>query len=279
MARRSGHVLRAHPKLLVFPLVGGLSGLAFVATLFGGLYLTGPALADPGLAVVAALFVAYLVETFVASFFTAALVAATRTVFDGDEPSVPRALATAWRHKLPLLAWSLVAAIVGVLIRALESEESVAAKLLAGLFAVAWSVMTYFVVPVIVFRDPSVRGMFEESARTFKQTWGESIGAMGTVDIVTALLALVGVGLGGVTFLATAGLGTVQLLATALVGGAGFVFGLLLGKALSGIAKTALYVYATEDTAPEFFTDMDFDAVGGDRSDAADRSGATGGRI
>jgi hypothetical protein len=88
MARRSGRVLRSYPRLLAFPLLGGLSGAAFIATLLGGLYVMGPLLQGPGPAMYATLFVAYLLETFVASFFTAALVAATRTVFNGDEPSI-----------------------------------------------------------------------------------------------------------------------------------------------------------------------------------------------
>ena len=266
MARRSGRVLRAHPKLFVFPLVGGLAGIAFIATLFGSLYLTDTFLQEPGLALYAALFFAYLVETFIASFFAAALIAATRTVFHGEEPSIRAALAAAWERKLPLLVWSVIAAIIGVIIRMIEGENNLVAQIVAGLFAVAWSVMTFFVVPVIVFRDPSVTEMFKESATTFKDTWGESIGAMGTIDVVTLLLALVGVGLGAITFVLTAGLGTVQLLATVLIGGSAFIFGLLLGKALSGVAKTALYVYATEDTAPEFFEDMDFGEIDGGES-------------
>ncbi len=264
MVRRSGRVLRAHPKLLVFPLVGGLSGIAFVLTLFGSLYLGASILQDPGLAVYAVLFVAYLVETFIASFFTAALVSATRTVFDGGEISVRDALGAAWNRKVPLLAWSVVAAVVGVLIRAIESQDNLVAQLLAGVFAVAWSVMTYFVVPVIVFRDPSVTEMFAESARTFKDTWGESIGAMGTIDVVTVLLVLGGVVLGGLTFVVTAGLGTVGLLVALLVGGSAVVLALLVGKALTGVAKTALYLYATEAAAPEYFEDLDFDDLGDD---------------
>jgi hypothetical protein len=210
------------------------------------------------------LFVAYLVETFVASYFTAALVAATRTVFRGDEPSIRRALAAAWQRKLPLLAWSLVAAVVGVVVRLIESNDNVVARVVAGVFAVAWSVMTFFVVPVIVFRDPSVTELFEESARTFKDTWGESIGALGAIDVVTLSLLVVGAVSGGVTFVATTGLGTVQLLATLLVGGTAVSIGLLVGKTLSGIAKTALYVYATERTAPEYFGDVEFGRLGGD---------------
>lgn len=264
MARRSGRVLRAHPKLLVFPLIGGLSGIAFIVTLFGSLLLTD-SVQDPGLVLYGALFVAYLVETFVASFFTAALVAATRTVFHGEEPSIRGSLTAAWQRKLPLFAWSLVAALVGVLIRLIESEDNLVAQVLAGVFAVAWSVMTYFVVPVIVFRNPSVTEMFSESASTFKDMWGESIGAMATIDIFSFLFALVGLRLGVLTFVVTGGT-SIQLLATVLIGGSAFVFGLLLGKALSGVDKTALYVYATERTAPEFFDDMDFSALGGDNS-------------
>lgn len=266
MARRSGRVLKAHPKLLVFPLVGGVSGIAFLLTLFGSLFVTGPLLQEPGPAIYAALFVAYLVETFIASFFTAALVVATRTVFHGDEPSIRGALSAAWERKLPLLVWSVVAALIGVVLRIIEGQDNIVAQVAAALFAVAWSVMTYFVVPVIVFRDPTVSEMFTESARTFKDTWGESIGAMGTIDAVTGLLVLVGGVLGAVTFVLTTGLGPVQLVATILVGGTLVMAGMLLGKALTGVAKTALYVYATEDTAPEFFDDMDFNKLRGDET-------------
>jgi hypothetical protein len=272
MARRSGRVLRAHPRLLVFPLLGGISGIAFLATLFGGLFLTGPLLQDPGAALYGALFLAYLVETFLASFFTAALVAATRSVFRGEEPSIRSALATAWARKWPLLAWAVVAAVVGVIIQLIESQDNLVAQLLAGLFAVAWSVMTYFVVPVIVFRDPSLSEMFEESATTFKDTWGESIGAMGAVNLVTMLLALGAIALAVVTFVVTPG-GGLRLAATVVIGGTAFVFALLVGKALTGVAKTALYVYATEQTAPEFFEDVDFGRLGDD--DAGDASVAS----
>ena len=276
MARRSGRVLRAHPKLLVFPLVGGLAGVAFLVTLFGSLFLTGSVLDEPGPALYGALFLAYLVETFLAAFFSAALVAATRTAFHGEDPSIRAALAAAWERKLPLLAWSVVAAIVGVIIRAIESEDNIIARLLAGVFAVAWSVMTYFVVPVIVFRNPSLTGMFKESASTFKNTWGESIGSMATIDIVTVLLTLGGVALGALTFVLTTGLGSVQLFATLLVGGTAVLMALLVGKALTGVAKTALYVYATEQTAPEHFEDMDFGKLGGDDSAS---TGRLGGRL
>lgn len=272
MARRSGNVLVDHPQLLVFPLVGGVSGIAFLATLFGGLFLTGSVFEDPDAILYGALFTAYLVETFIASFFSAGLIAATRTALDGGEPSVRGGLRTAWEHKETILVWSVIAAVVGVIIQMIESQDNFVARILAGIFAVAWGVMTYFVVPVIVFRDPSVREMFEESARTFKDTWGESIGAMGAINIVTFLLALVGVAVAVGVFLLLPAVGSARLIMTVVVGGSAIVFGVLVGKTLTGVAKTALYVYATENTAPKYFEDMDFGSLGGE-SDASGISG------
>jgi hypothetical protein len=265
MARRSGNVLVDHPKLLVFPLIGGLSGVAFLATLFAGVFFTGSVFEDSGAALYGALFAAYLVETFVASFFSAGLVASTRTALDGGEPSVRGGLREAWDHKGTLLVWSVIAAVVGVIIQIIESQDNIVARILAGLFAVAWGVMTYFVIPVIVFRDPSVREMFEESARTFKNTWGESIGAMGAINLVTILFTLVGVAVAaGVFFLVPATSGGAFLM-TVIVGGSAVILGVLVGKTLTGVAKTALYVYATENTAPEYFEDMDFGGMGGEK--------------
>jgi hypothetical protein len=284
MARRSGRVLRAYPKLLVFPFVGGLSGVAFLLTLFGGLIVAGSLLEESGVALYVGLFLAYLVETFIASFFTAALITATRDVFDGRQLSIRTSLSTAWDRKLLLLVWSVVAAIIGVIVRSIEGQDNIVAKIAAVIFAAAWGVMTYFIVPVIIFREPSLRGMFKQSAATFKRTWGESIGAMGAINVVTFLLAVAGIAFASVVFVLTAGLGSVQLVATVTVGGAIVLVGILIGKALTGIAKTALYMYATEQAAPEYFEDLDFARLDSDRAGSTNNiesqgSGPDGGRI
>ncbi|WEL18530.1 putative membrane protein [Halorhabdus sp. SVX81] len=273
LARRSGRVLRAHPNLLAFPLLGGLAGLAFVMTVFGGLFV-----ADLGSGVVmyATLFVVYVIETFIASFFTAALVAATRETFRGEEPTVRASLAIAWEKRWQLLAWSVIAAVVGVIIRGIEESSEIGGTILAAVFSFAWGVMTYFIVPVIVFEEPSITGMFKQSGRTIKRTWGESLGTLSAISIVTVLLVLGGLGVAVVTFLTVGSTGLPGLLATVVIGGGAVLLAFLVGQALTGVAKTALYVYATEEEAPEFFEDMDFSQLGGGSQRSA---GMAGGRI
>lgn len=253
LARRSTRVLRDQPELLVFPVLGGLAGLVYVLALFlglGGLVegAGGGPLGGYGL-----LFVVYLGSTFLASYFTAGLMYCTRQAMRGEEPRVGEGLRAAGRNVGPLLAWAVVAAVVGVLIRALEDSNELVGRVVATVFSLGWTIATYFVVPVVVFEDTGLTGMYGRSVEVVRETWGESLGAEAGVGLVTIVLVVVGAipgllllatGTGGVT-------GIVVLVAGALLAG-------LIGQALTGIAKTALYVYATEDDAPGYFEDMDF---------------------
>ena len=256
LARGSLSVLRDHPTLLWFPLIGGLAGVAFLGTLLGSVLVATDGQESP--LFYAGLFLAYVGETFIASFFTAGLMYATRQAFHDETPTVRAGLAAAWRCKWPLLAWAVVAALVGVLIRAIEESSDVGGTVVAVLFGVAWGVLTYFVVPVVVFENTSLTGMFSRSGQVVRDVWGESLGAEAGVGIVTVLLALVAVGISLGAFVliptgTTAGLVTFLVVAGVLVLGA-----VLVGETLGGIAKTAVYVYATEDETPAYFSSVSF---------------------
>jgi hypothetical protein len=109
---------------------------------------------------------------------------------------------------------------------------------------------------VIVFEDVGVVGMFKRSGETFKNTWGETAGAGFGVGIVTAAFALVGLLVAGAVFLVFGG--TVGVVGAVAVGAAVLLLAYLLGTTLGGIAKTALYVYASEGRQPPEFENVDF---------------------
>ncbi len=248
-------VLRSEPSLALFPAIAAISGMVYIAMILGGAYVvTG---AEPGPVTYGALFVVYLGTSFVAAFFSAALVHNAREIFDGRDPTLREGLDAAWGHRRQLFVWALISAVVGVILRSIESSDNMVARLVAGLFSVAWGILTYFIIPVIVFEDVSVRGMFERSGQTFKQTWGETAGAGFGVGLVTVLFAIVGLAVAGVVFLVL-GPTTAGLIGAIAVGAVVILLAFLLGNTLTAIAKTALYVYATEGKRPSEFDNVDF---------------------
>ncbi|WP_435335666.1 DUF6159 family protein [Haloarchaeobius sp. TZWWS8] len=255
LAMDSVGVLRKDPELLAFPLVAGVAGTVYLVLLLGGSSLVVGTESGPLAWVV--LFALYLGSTFIASFFTAGLMHESREAFRGRDPSLRNGLAAAWRNVGTLFAWAVIAATVGVLLRVIRGDDTVVGDILAGLVSVAWGILTYFVVPVVVFEDVSIGDAIRRSGETFKRTWGETAGAGFGVGLVSILFTVVGVGLaiGAFALLGGSGAGFLVAAIFAVVVVLGTV---LVGQALTGIAKTALYVYATEGTQPAAFDDVDF---------------------
>lgn len=252
-------VLRREPELATFPLLSGVAGLFYIALLFGGASVVGLFESDAtGFAV---LFLLYLGSTFIAAFFNAALVYSAREAFEGREPTVKGGLDEAWRHRGPLFAWAVIAAIVGIIVRMIERQDNLVARFVAVLFSAAWSVITYFIVPVIVFEDVGVGEMFSRSGETFKNTWGETAASHFGVGIISGVFVLVGLVLAAIVFVVFPG--SIGFVAAAAVAGVALLGVFLFSSALGAIAKTALYVYATEGKRPPEFDDVDFDRVGG----------------
>lgn len=273
MAFRSLAVLKRNPKLLVFPLFAGLSSLAFLALLLGSTFgafvgisgieaIETPSALEttisnnPGITV-AALFLGYLGTTFVSVFFTGALVAESRHAFAGEPVNLKRGMARAWAAKYKLFAWALIAATVGIIIDAIEGSDSPLSQVFAAVFGVAWTIITFFVVPVAVLDSEStVREMFTRSGRTFRENIGETV-----IGLIAPRA------IGGVVGVATVGLVIVlsDLTSSALVLAPILVVGLILAQLLSttirGIIKALLYVHATEGQAPDGFDSTDIDAM------------------
>lgn len=254
-------VISDHPKLLVFPLLAGISAVVFFVLLFFPL-LFAEVLGGGTEFVV--LFALYFLTTFVSTYFSAALVYASNEAFHGREPGIKKSMRAINDRLGPIAVWAIISATVSVVLRALEDSDNPLASILGALFALGWSIMTFFIVPVIVFEDVSTTSMFKESGRTFKETWGETLGAgFGISAIVLAI---------GLVFVAAA----VALAApvAAAFPGAGIalgavlvllavVFTYLLSQTIWGVAKTALYVYAKEGVEPSQFDNFDFETLGG----------------
>jgi hypothetical protein len=264
-------VIRHNPKLALFPVVSGVAGIAFLAVFLGVTF--GFASLDMGAGVLGGLFLTYLVLTFVSSFFTAGLVHQTRSVLSGAEPSLGDGIAAAWERKTPILVWSLISATVGIIINAVESSDSRVARIFGAVFGLAWTLMTFFVIPVVVFERTSTTGMFKRSAGLFRDTYGETPISLLGIQLVSALVALPFVAPG--FYLYSSGVASVGI-GLLLVG---VLLSYLLTQTLQGVVKTTLYLYAQEGEKPSEFDNLEFDDLnaGGRRGRNSTVGARTGG--
>lgn len=166
--------------------------------------------------------------------------------------------------KTELAVWSLTSAVVGVLLKSLERSDSFLARIAAGIFALGWTITTFFVIPVIVFEDVSVRELFSKSAGAFRDTWGETLSSSLGIGLIQLALWVAGVAavvaIGGGLFVLVPAIGT----STVILGVIGVSVGVyLVGQTVQGITKTALYVYASEQRVPPAFDDFDFETLDG----------------
>jgi hypothetical protein len=268
----SWRILMEDRKLLAFPILSGIVTLLVVASFIIPVFLAGagmgvfaepgvlsrgapspgtiPAPVGPGIPWVVLLFLFYVVTYAVAIFFNAALVSCVHARFEGRETSLGDGISHAARHLGTILAWALVAATVGVVLRAIGERSGIIGKLAVALVGGVWSLLTIFVVPILVIEDRGVTDAIRGSITLFRRTWGESVVGVVSIGVIFAAIAMVAV---------------IPVVAMALFGGlAGFALALtlfiilvvvlgIISSAMNGIFVTALYHYAQTGAVPPFF--------------------------
>lgn len=250
MFKASWHVLRSRKELAVFPVLSGIAGL-LVAVVF----LT-PAVftidfdreqATPGTYVLLVAF--YLVSAYVAIFFNAALVSQANIALRGGDPSVAGGLRVAGANWARILPWALLSATVSLILRVIEERLGFLGRLVAGLIGMAWNLVTYLVLPVLVLEGVGTKDALRRSGELFRRTWGENvlgnagIGVFGfLLFLPCVLLVALGAAAGGATALAC-------VIIAVLWG----LLAVIVTAALSGIYQTALYRYAADGEAASEF--------------------------
>src|SRR5882724_10286722 len=95
------------------------------------------------------MFLFYLANYFVVIFFNTALIHAATIRLRGGDPTLSDGLGFAWENVGRILQWAAVAATVGMILRAIEERVGWLGRFIIALVGAAWTVATYFVIPVI----------------------------------------------------------------------------------------------------------------------------------
>jgi Family of unknown function (DUF6159) len=261
LMKESYAVLKATPQLTFFPIVSGIISLIVACTFFIPLTLTTGALhgglqQHKGLppTYYAVLFVYYLVSYFVVIFFNSALVSCAHESLSGVPTTYQQGLQNASKHIGKIFLWAVIAATVGTILRFVGEKLGVVGQIVIGLLGFVWTVITYFVVPIIVIEDASPFAALKKSGSMLKTTWGERIIAGISVSMATGVLFLIGLVPVAVGVACLVG-GLYVLAIPAFV--LAVVFWLCLAivsTTLTGIFNTALYIYASTGVVPQGFS-------------------------
>lgn len=260
LMKASGAVLAADKELLLLPVMSGLAALLVVASfmvpaLMDGWLQAAAEAQDPAQAAGIYLwaFAFYVVLYFVGFFFNAALVSAALERLRGGDPTLGSALAGAWARVGTLFGYALIAATVGLILRAIEERVGWVGRIVVGLLGVAWTLATFLVVPVLVAEGTGPLEAVKRSASLLGKTWGENLIGNAGIGLGFVLLYVLAALASAVLIGAAAQLGGTAVLVAVVACVAGFVLLITAQAALSAIYCAALYRYAADGQAPAAF--------------------------
>lgn len=255
LAGASWRVVRADASLLWLPAFSFLS-LLVVSAVFG-LGAFGIGLPEKGQSPSPALYVLgfcfYVAAAFVTIFFNAAVIGTAMKRLKGEPASIGDGFALARRHVGKIFVWAVITATVGMILRAIQERAGILGRILIGIIGIAWNLITFFVVPVLLYEPLGVGASIKRSASIFKERWGETFVGNATIGLALFIVSL------GVILLAGGLVALVPGAAIAFIVVAVLALAVIaaVGAAMSGVFNAALYRYATTGETSGAFTEDD----------------------
>jgi hypothetical protein len=247
LVKASATILQQDKHLMVFPIISVFAAMVvmacFALPVFGMAAFDGVGQgADIAMMVLG--FAFYVVLYTVIFYFNTALVGATMMRLDGGVPTLGDGLRIANSRLGAIIGYALIAATVGMILRAIQERVGFLGDIIVGLIGAGWTAATFLVVPVLVVRDISAIEAVKESAGMLKRTWGENV--IGQVGMSFAfgliIFALISVGAVLIGLAASVSAGLAITLAVLLL--LAVIFTALVQTTLTGIYSAALYRYA-----------------------------------
>ncbi|MCH9816248.1 MAG: hypothetical protein K0U64_07320 [Actinomycetia bacterium] len=226
VTKRCFSVVKANPYMMAFPVIGAVAAVVAMLAIVGvGLAVMGldtvttevEKAAQGGdvatLTYVEALIILALAgyaAVLVTQVCMGALVSAADMELRGEDSSIGAGFSAAFSRFGPLAGWAAIQTLVGWLLSAIRGNGSgnnailaIVRMMVAAIAAVAWALITFFVLPLIMLRGKGPISAIKESTRLLKQTWGSRLAG--------------GVRIGGLIFLLAVLPGIIVLIAGGLV--------------------------------------------------------------
>ena len=263
IASSSWNILKKDKEMLWFPVLSSISALFIIGAVFflyffvfgGDIKLLSSSRdqaeqqlnsAFPVLALIM-----YFLIFFVTTFFQSAIVSIVKGRISGQDLTFMDGLNSALKHIGKIFLWSLLAAFVGVLLQTIAERSKWLGKLVVWIVGSLWSIVSFFIVPILMIEDLSISESLKKSASVIKKTWGEAIMINVGLGFYFMMIAIGG----SLLFLATIFTGYPPVIILSFVLLILFIVGLVvIFSALDTVYKVILYQYAATGVVPEGFS-------------------------
>ena len=260
-------VVRADPELMVYTLLSGILSLLAIGVGISGSIGLDVLANDPecvgeecGSELIfghmAIWFVFYLIVSIITVFWNAAIIAsAYERLTAGTNPSFSYGIGQAMKCLPQIFIWGLIAGTVGLFIQILEGlanndDSPPPLRLVAGIasfiIGVAWWILTFFVVPIIVLERAGVFDSMGRSPELFRGTWGEDVAS----HIGTGLLMTLCIFILTAISVPMMMIGDVGLVLGLVILAVGVLFAVLFFSTVEAVNRASLFYYAKTGQAP-----------------------------
>jgi hypothetical protein len=196
IVKKSFGVLMDEKKLLIFPIISAIAILVVLISFAVPIFLV-----NNQILLILLLFCFYFFSYFVVIFFNSALIHAVNEKLEGRPVSLAGSVAFTISRAPNIILWAGISATVGLILNMLRDMArngkgigAIIGGIMVSLLGMAWSIATFFVVPVIVFENVNPFTAFGRSVEIVKKTWSEQIlggFAIGMVFLVAYLVGIV----------------------------------------------------------------------------------------
>lgn len=267
LTKLSFSVVWQDKETLAFPLLAGVFSIVYSVALLFPTAIGEAVLGDKDHVALTALeyvvlFAVYAGLACITTFFNVCVVYTTKVRFEGGDATFLESIGFALSRIHHIVAWSLVSATVGVVLHSIDRAAERAGvvgrillSIVVGLLGAAWSVITLFVVPAMVYEDVGPADAIKSSMSALKRTWGESLARHWGLGLIQSIVMILGVLVAVPLFMMAVKAGPTALITVGAVLGLYLLIVGLTFTVANSVFSTALYVYATTGQTPGGFDD------------------------
>ncbi len=258
LMKASWQILKKDRELLLLPVISGICCLSvMVIFIFQGIghgwfkHLGPQATREQKNIAYLLIFLFYYCNYLVIIFFNAAIIACAVIRMDGGDPTLADGLQAAVNRFPQIAVWALIASTVGFLLGMVESNSRRWRGFIASILGIAWTMVSYFAIPLIVVEKTNPLIALDRSLFLMHNTWGEQVVGNFSFGLIFTLFSLPVLPL---ILIMNRYWGTHLLLP---IFACAIIYFIVLGifqSALQNIFNAVMYVFARDGKAPEGFS-------------------------